>query len=68
MLTPMNKPRIKPLVRLDGIEARLVVNRVIKALTQAGADDEYINEYLKQIKGQSYTVILRVTHDYVSVY
>ena len=65
----MKAPEIKPIVRLVGDEdnAFLIMGRVKKALVKAGADQEYINQYIQESKSGDYDNLLRVAMKYTEV-
>ena len=65
----MTKPKEKPTVKLidtDG-NAFSIIGRVRSALQQAGADNEYVDKYLKEAMFGDYDNLLCVTMDYVHV-
>ncbi len=65
----MTKPKEKPAVKLidtDG-NAFAIMGRVRSALLKAGADKEYVDQYLKEAMFGDYDNLLCVTMDYVDV-
>ena len=65
----MTKPTEKPTVKLidtDG-NAFSIMGRVREALHKAGADKEYVDQYLKEAMAGNYDNLLCVTMDYVDV-
>ncbi len=65
MQKPIHKPEVE-LVGQDG-NAFTILGKVSKALRKAGADKEYINEYLNKAKSGDYDHLLQVTMEYVDV-
>jgi len=65
MKGPLNKPTVK-LVGEDG-NAFAVMGRVKKALMKAGADQEYIDQYLNEATSGDYDQLLVVSMKYVDV-
>ena len=65
----MKAPEIKPMVRLVGEESNafLIMGRVKKALVKAGADQEYINQYIQESQSGDYDNLLRVAMNYAEV-
>ncbi len=59
----------KPTVKLIGHNgnAFAIMGRVKKALMQAGADQEYIDKYLKEATSGDYDNLLAVSMEYVNV-
>ena len=66
----MKEPDYTPTVRLIGENgnAFMVMGLVSKALRKAGADDEYVNEYLNKATSGDYDHLLGVSQEYVDVY
>jgi len=65
----MTKPKEKPIVKLidtDG-NAFVIIGRVRSALLKAGADKEYVDQYLKEAMFGDYDNLICVTMDYVDV-
>ena len=65
----MTKPTEKPIVKLidtDG-NAFAIMGRVREALHKAGADKEYVDQYLKESMFGDYDNLLCVTMNYVHV-
>ena len=65
MKGPLTKPTVK-LVGEDG-NAFSIMGRVKQALKRAGADKEYIDEYLKEATVADYSYLLTVSMEYVNV-
>ena len=65
MKTPDHTPEVE-LVGHDG-NAFAILGKVSKALKQAGADKEYIDEYMKKATDGDYDHLLRITMEYVDV-
>jgi len=65
----MKAPEIKPEVKLVGEDgnAFAIMGRVQRALEQAGADEEYIDQYLNKATSGDYDHLLQVTMEYVDV-
>ena len=65
----MKGPRTKPNVKLVGEDGNAfsIMGRVKKALRQAGADQEYIDKYLKEATSGDYDHLLVVSMKYVNV-
>jgi hypothetical protein len=61
-----NKPRVK-LVGKDG-NAFAIMGRVKHALHRAGADSEYVDQYLQESMSGDYDNLLRVAMKYVEVH
>jgi len=66
MIKPDEKPEVQ-LVGNDG-NAFAIMGAVKKALKDAGADKEYIDEYLKESMEGDYFTLLDVACKYVEVY
>jgi len=66
----MRAPEQRPKVRLIGEDgnAFAVLGKVSKALKSAGADKEYIDQYLKKAMDGDYNHLLGVTMEYVDVF
>ena len=65
----MTKPKEKPtgkLIDTNG-NAFAIMGRVREALHKAGADKEYVDQYLKEAMFGDYDNLLCVTMDYVHV-
>ena len=62
-------PEIKPTVKLINTNgnAFAIMGRVKQALFKAGADKEYVNQYMNQAMSGDYDHLLCVTMDYVHV-
>jgi hypothetical protein len=62
-------PKIKPTVKLIGHDGNAfsIMGRVKQALKRAGADKEYIDEYLKKATSGDYDNLLVVSMEYVDV-
>ena len=65
----MTEPKEKPTVKLTGADgnAFAIMGRVREALHKAGADKEYVDQYLKEAMFGDYDNLLCVTMDYVHV-
>ena len=65
----MKAPRLRPEVKLIGENgnAFAVLGKVAKALRSAGADKEYIDEYLNKATAGDYDHLLGVTMEYIDV-
>jgi len=65
----VTEPTIKPTVKLIDTngDAFAIIGRVKNALHQAGADKEYVNQYMNQAMAGDYDNLLCVTMDYVHV-
>jgi hypothetical protein len=65
----MKKPDEMPTVKLaneDG-NAFAIMGKVGKALTKAGADKEYVEEYFDKVTSGDYDHLLGVTMEYVNI-
>ena len=65
MKAPSSKPTVK-LIGLDG-NAFSVMGNVKRALKRAGADQEYIDQYLKEATSGDHNHLLSVSIKYVNV-
>ena len=65
MKQPAEKPKVK-LVGEDG-NAFAIMGRVSKALKKAGADKEYIDQYMEESMSGDYDNLLCVAMSYVDV-
>ena len=65
MTGPTIKPTVKP-IGLDG-NAFSILGRVKLALKRAGADKEYIDQYLSEATSGDYDPLLAVSMGYVEV-
>jgi hypothetical protein len=65
----MVKPKKKPTVKLVGNDGNAfsIMGNVTKELRKAGADKEYINEYMEKAMSGDYNNLLAVTMNYVNV-
>jgi len=65
----MKPPSSKPKVRLIGEDGNAfpILGKVKQALRKAGADQEYIEKYLKEAMSKDYNHLLAVTMEYVEV-
>jgi len=65
----MNPPELKPTVKLTGEDgnAFAILGRVTRALKQAGADKEYIDQYFNDAIAGDYDQLLITTMEYVDV-
>ncbi len=63
----MTEPTIKPNVKLIDTNgnAFAIIGRVRDALHKAGADKEYVNQYMDKAMAGDYNNLLCVTMDYV---
>ena len=65
MKAPLSKPTVK-LIGQDG-NAFSVMGNVKQVLKHAGADQEYIDQYLKEATSGDYNHLLTVSMKYVNV-
>ncbi len=65
MKAPSSKPTVK-LIGQDG-NAFSVMGNVKRALKRAGADREYLDQYLKQAISGDYNHLLTVSMKYVNI-
>lgn len=65
MVNPLSKPTVK-LIGHDG-NAFSIMGRVKQALIRAGADKEYIDQYLSEATSGDYDHLLAVSMEYVDV-
>jgi hypothetical protein len=65
MKSPSSKPTVK-LIGQDG-NAFSVMGNVKRALKRAGADQEYLDQYLKEATSGDYNHLLTVSMKYVNV-
>jgi len=65
MKTPIKKPVVK-LIGMDS-NAFLILGIVKKALKKAGADQEYIEQYITEATSGDYDNVLTVTMEYVDI-
>ena len=65
----MKEPSSKPTVKLIGQDgnAFAVMGRVKQALKRAGADKEYIDQYISEATSGDYNHLLSVSMEYVNV-
>jgi hypothetical protein len=65
----MKEPVTKPTVKLIGEDgnAFAIMGRVKQALKRAGADQEYIDKYLREATSGDYDNLLAVSMEYVEV-
>ena len=65
----MKEPSSKPTVKLIGQDgnAFAVMGRVKQALKSAGADKEYIDQYISEATSSDYNHLLAVSMEYVNV-
>ena len=65
----MKGPETKPTVRLAGHDGNAfsIMGRVKQALKRAGADKEYIDEYMNKATAGDYDHLLVVSMGYVDV-
>ena len=65
MKPPLSKPTVK-LIGQDG-NAFAIMGNIKRALKRAGADKEYIDEYIKEATSSDYNHLLAVSMKYVEV-
>lgn len=65
MKGPNEKPDVK-LVDEDG-NAFVILGKTKKVLRKAGADNEYINQYMGEAMSESYDHLLATTMKYVNI-
>jgi hypothetical protein len=65
MKAPLSKPTVK-LIGQDG-NAFAIMGNIKRALKRAGADKEYIDEYLKEATSGDYNHLLTISMKYVHV-
>ena len=65
----MKEPSIKPTVKLIGQDgnAFAIMGRIKQALKRAGADKEYIDQYISEATSGDYDHLLAVSMEYVKV-
>ena len=65
----MKAPLEKPVVKLVGKDSNafFIIGIVKKALKQAGADQEYIEQYITEVTSGDYNNVLTCTLDYVDI-
>ena len=65
----MKKPEKKPVLRLSGMDANpyAIIGQVKKALKKAGADHEYVKQFIDEATSGDYAHLLRVTLEYVRI-
>lgn len=65
----MKKPETTPTVNLIGKDGNAfsIIGKVKKALSKAGADKEYVDQYMDEAMAGDYDHLLCVTMDYVNV-
>jgi hypothetical protein len=65
----MEAPKTKPTVKLIGQDGNAfsIMGNIKQALKRAGADKEYIDEYLKEATSGNYDNLLVVSMKYVNV-
>jgi hypothetical protein len=66
MKPPTNKPKVK-LIGEDG-NAFAILGRVSKALRNAGADQEYINQFRNEATSGDYNHLLSTAMKYVNAH
>lgn len=66
----MKRPNRKPKVQLVGNDgnAYAIMGNIKKALQKAGADKEYVNQYIKESMEGDYDNLLVVAMKYADVY
>jgi len=62
---PITKPTVK-LIGQDG-NAFAIMGNIKRALKRAGADREYIDEYLKEATSGDYNTLLTASMKYVNI-
>ncbi len=65
MKAPLSKPRVK-LIGQDG-NAFAIMGNIKRALKSAGADKEYIDQYISEATSGDYDHLLAVSMEYVNV-
>jgi hypothetical protein len=65
----MKAPLKKPIVKLTGQDgnAFFIMGKIQQALRRGGADHEYIDQYMSEVKSGDYIHLLAVSMDYVDV-
>ena len=65
----MKAPPLKPTIQLIGQDgnAFAIMGNIKRALKRAGADKEYIDEYLKEATSGDYNHLLTVSMKYVNI-
>jgi len=65
----MRKPDVKPTIRLIGKDGNAfgIMGRVKRKLAVAGADQEYVNQYLQESMSGDYDHLLQTAMKYVNV-
>lgn len=65
----MKKPEIKPTVNLIGEDGNAfsIIGKVKKTLASAGADKEYVKQYMNEAMAGDYDHLLIVTMGYVDI-
>lgn len=65
----MKAPATTPTVKLTGHDGNAfsIMGHVKKVLVQAGADEEYIDQYLTEATSGDYNHLLAVSMDYVDI-
>ncbi len=65
----MIKPKTKPIYSLIGVDGHAlnIVGIGAKALKEAGADSEYINQYKKEALSGDYENVIQTTMKYCDV-
>ena len=65
----MKEPTTKPTVKLTGEDGNAfsIMGRIKQALRRAGADKEYVDEYLSKATAGNYDNLLVVSMGYVDV-
>lgn len=63
----MKAPKIKPTMQLSGEDgnAFFIIGKARNTLQKAGADKEYIEQYLNEVKSGDYDNLIQVTMKYV---
>ena len=65
MIKPLSKPTVK-LIGQDG-NAFSIMGHVKQALIRAGADKEYVDQYINEATSGDYDHLLAVSMEYVNV-
>jgi len=65
----LKEPSIKPTVKLIGQDgnAFAIMGRIKQALKRAGADKEYIDQYISEATSGDYDHLLAISMKYVNV-
>jgi hypothetical protein len=66
MIEPKERPKVK-LIGQDG-NVFFILGSVAKALKKAGADKEYIDQYLNKAMDGDYNHVIGTTMEYVDIF